>query len=217
MDLRYAWSTNQGGWCFDQIYSCKRTLKPGTIHGRSTFCIESGDTFCIPISPLKVRCLKDSRLMDHYCELHHSPSIFLRPQRTQSTSYRYYDGYDDDAAYTSHAHGWSSGPTSALTFYVAGLTVTAPQGKNWALAPHVGGPMNNAQGGFSTGLGWFGVSWELVGKKGISLDLTTPEGTQGVFTVPQGISGTIKVNGKVVHAEAGSVAVSGGVSKIVVS
>lgn len=57
---------------------------------------------------------------------------------------------------------------------------------------------------------------ELVGKEGISLDLTTPEGTQGVFTVLQGISVTITVNGKVVHAEGGSVAVNGGVSTIIV-
>lgn len=155
--------------------------------------------------------------MDHCCEfiiLPLYPFILYNPDRV---SYRYYDGYNDDAAYTSHAHGWSSGPTSALTFYVAGLTVTSPQGKNWAVAPHIGGPMNNAQGGFSTGLGWFGVSWQLVGEQGISLDVTTPEGTQGVFTVPQGISGTVKVNGKVAHVEGGIVALSGGVSKIVVS
>jgi hypothetical protein len=133
-----------------------------------------------------------------------------------SLFYRYYDGYDNDASYTSHAHGWSSGPTSALTFYVAGLTVTSPQGSNWAVAPHIGGPMNSAQGGFSTGLGWFGVSWELVGK-GMSLTVTAPEGTEGVFTIPQGISGTVKVNGTVVAAQAGNVPLRGGVSQITVS
>ncbi|KAE9407353.1 Six-hairpin glycosidase [Gymnopus androsaceus JB14] len=136
-----------------------------------------------------------------------------------SLYYRYYDGYNDDAAYTSHAHGWSSGPTSALTFYVAGLTVTSPQGQNWALAPHIGGPMNSAQGGFTTGLGWFGVIWELLDgtSGGISLNVTTPEGTQGVFTLPQGISGTVKVNGSVLDVEGGSVPLSGGALNIVVS
>ncbi|KAF5378492.1 hypothetical protein D9615_007115 [Tricholomella constricta] len=46
-----------------------------------------------------------------------------------SLSYRSYRGYNYDAAYTSHAHGWSAGPTPALTFYVLGLTVTSLQGK----------------------------------------------------------------------------------------
>lgn len=135
-----------------KIYSCKRTLKPETIHGRSTFCIESGDTFFIPISLLKVRCLKDSQLMDHYCEFHRPPFYIPTNSIYQLSLLRR----------LQRRHLSLARPTSALTFYVAGLTVISPQGKNWALAPHVGGPMNNTQGGFSTGLGWFGVSLELV-------------------------------------------------------
>jgi len=135
-----------------------------------------------------------------------------------SLYYRFSDGYDDDASYTSHAHGWSSGPTSALTFYVAGLTVTTPQGRNWALAPHVGGPIDGAQGGFTTALGWYGVIWEL-GDNGssLSLNLTTPVGTQGVFTVPKEISGTVKVNGKAVRGGGRTVELDGGVVQITVS
>lgn len=158
--------------------------------------------------------------MDHYsgCIIfYHEPVLnlpfFYSPLLT---SYRYYDGYFDDASYTSHAHGWSSGPTSALTFYVAGLTVTSPQGSNWALAPHIGGPVNSAQGGFTTGLGWFGVSWELIGER-MSLDVTTPEGTEGVFTIPKGISGTVKVNGTAVHVQEGNVPLIGGTLRITVS
>ena len=55
-----------------------------------------------------------------------------------SFAYRNYRGYDYDASYVSHSHGWSSGPTSALTNYVLGLSVTAPAGKNWKLAPQFG-------------------------------------------------------------------------------
>ena len=72
--------------------------------------------------------------------------------------YRSYDGYNYDPSYTSHAHGWSSGPTSALTYYVLGLTVTSPQGRTWQVAPHLSG-LEAAEGGFTTPLGWFGVKW----------------------------------------------------------
>ncbi|KAJ3822380.1 glycoside hydrolase family 78 protein [Lentinula raphanica] len=120
-----------------------------------------------------------------------------------SLYYRYYQGYNDDAAYTSHSHGWSSGPTSALTFYVAGLTITAPQGREWSLAPHVGGPMNRSQAGFSTALGWFGVEWERgVGESVLSLNVSSPESTSGVFTVPRGVNGTLRVNGTEVSKDA---------------
>ena len=37
--------------------------------------------------------------------------------------YRSSRGYDYDASYVSHSHGWSSGPISALTPYVLGLSV----------------------------------------------------------------------------------------------
>ncbi|KAJ3757463.1 Six-hairpin glycosidase [Lentinula raphanica] len=120
-----------------------------------------------------------------------------------SLYYRYYQGYNDDAAYTSHSHGWSSGPTSALTFYVAGLTITAPQGREWNLAPHVGGPMNRSQAGFSTALGWFGVEWERGGGESVlSLNVSSPESTSGVFTVPSGVNGLLRVNGTEVSKNA---------------
>ncbi|KIK50530.1 glycoside hydrolase family 78 protein [Collybiopsis luxurians FD-317 M1] len=134
-----------------------------------------------------------------------------------SLFYRYYQGYNDDAAYTSHAHGWSSGPTSALTIYVAGLSVTSPQGKTWNLEPHIGGPMDTAQAGFSTALGWYEIIWERAGKSGLNLNVTTPEGTNGVFTLPNGVSGTVKVNGRAVKGNGKSFELEGGALQIEVS
>ncbi|KAF5381228.1 hypothetical protein D9757_007881 [Collybiopsis confluens] len=137
-----------------------------------------------------------------------------------SLFYRYFQGYNDDAAYTSHSHGWSSGPTSALTIYVAGLSVTSPQGQTWSLAPHVGGPTGSAQAGFSTALGWYEVVWDRVGNSGLDLNVTTPAGTTGVFVVPNGISGTVKVNGRTLDPAEGntrSVKLAGGVFRITVS
>ncbi|KAJ3748405.1 hypothetical protein DFH05DRAFT_1389962 [Lentinula detonsa] len=62
--------------------------------------------------------------------------------------------------YTSHAHGWSTGPTFSLSFHLLGLTVTSPQGATWSVAPVLSG-LTAAEGGFETGLGWFGVNWTL--------------------------------------------------------
>ncbi|KAI8992817.1 Six-hairpin glycosidase [Trametes punicea] len=110
-----------------------------------------------------------------------------------SLYYRSYRGYNYDPSYTSHAHGWSSGPTSALTYYVLGLTVTSPQGHNWSVAPHTSG-LSAAEGGFTTSLGWFGVKWSLQ-KRTFTLNIDVPEGTSGTVTLP--FAGRVKVNGKV--------------------
>ena len=98
-------------------------------------------------------------------------------------SYRSYRGYNYDPAYTSHAHGWSSGPTSALTYYVLGLTVTSPQGATWQVAPHTSG-LSAAEGGFTTPLGWFGAKWSKTSKGKFSLEIDVPEGTKGTVELP---------------------------------
>lgn len=83
---------------------------------------------------------------------------YLRnPNGTQSTviegyltngsfAYRNYRGYNYDAAYVSHSHGWSSGPTSALTNYVLGLQITGRIGSLWRFAPQFG-DLERVQGG----------------------------------------------------------------------
>lgn len=110
-------------------------------------------------------------------------------------SYRSYDGYNYDASYTSHSHGWSSGPTSALTIYVLGLQVTSPMGQTWALEPHTSG-LPAAEGGFETPLGWFGVKWTSTSKS-FTMTVSTPSGTQGFVTVPSDKS--VKVDGRAVN------------------
>lgn len=110
-----------------------------------------------------------------------------------SLYYRSYDGYDYDASFISHSHGWSTGPTSALTFYVLGLTVTSPQGQTWSVAPHTSG-LPAAQGGFETPLGWFGVMWTST-TGNFSISIATPEGTTGEVQLP--FNGTVSVDGNV--------------------
>lgn len=131
-------------------------------------------------------------------------------------SYRYYDGYNDDPAYTSHSHGWSSGPTPALTFYVLGLTVTSPQGKTWSIAPHVGGGLPGTQGSFETSLGTFSVQWTLEGEQ-FKLDIDTPKGTTGVVTIPSGLNAKGYLIDGVLHsAQSQTISVEGGKHSFVV-
>ncbi|KAJ7595645.1 Six-hairpin glycosidase [Mycena floridula] len=125
--------------------------------------------------------------------------------------YRSYRGYNYDPAYTSHAHGWSSGPTSALTFYVLGLTVTSPQGLSWNVAPHLSG-LPEAEGGFSTALGWFGVQWSLTDEQ-FSILIDTPTGTTGNVVLP--MTGNVTVNGNKV-AGGPAIPLLGGKSNVVV-
>ncbi|KAH8195983.1 hypothetical protein TruAng_009849 [Truncatella angustata] len=98
-----------------------------------------------------------------------------------SFAYRYNRGYPT-ASYTSHAHGWSAGPTSALTNYVLGIEVTGVAGSEWTLKPQFGN-LTFAEGGFSTGLGKFQASWAVL-DGGYNVTISTPTGTAGVVLLP---------------------------------
>ncbi|EPQ59764.1 Six-hairpin glycosidase [Gloeophyllum trabeum ATCC 11539] len=108
-----------------------------------------------------------------------------------SLGYRAAAGYDYDDSYTSHAHGWSTGPTPALTFHVLGLQLTSPQGRTWSIAPITSG-LKSAAGGFETGLGWFGVDWSIADDT-LRVEVDTPEGTSGVVTLPG--NGSVPLSG----------------------
>ncbi|KAF9462422.1 glycoside hydrolase family 78 protein [Collybia nuda] len=109
-----------------------------------------------------------------------------------SLRYRATGGYNFDDSSISHSHGWATGPTPALTFFVLGLTITSAQGATWSVAPVLSG-LDAAEGGFETGLGWFGVKW--TNKKGVfTLTLEAPSGTRGSVTMPG--TGTLQVDGK---------------------
>ncbi|KAJ7457363.1 glycoside hydrolase family 78 protein [Mycena latifolia] len=123
-----------------------------------------------------------------------------------SLGYRAAAGYDFDHTYTSHAHGWATGPTPALTFYLLGMQLTSVQGATWSIAPVLSG-LPSAQGGMETGLGFFGVKWQVSGTK-LTLTLETPAGTEGVVTLPG--TGPMTVDGRVQPTASGSVELKGG-------
>lgn len=108
-----------------------------------------------------------------------------------SLYYRSTAGYNYDAAYTSLSHGWSSAPTQALTFYVAGLSVSG--WREWRFAPQVG-DLSAAEAGFVLPLGSFAVSWEVFGDGEFLAEVTVPEGMEG--SVELSYCQSVQVNGK---------------------
>ena len=59
--------------------------------------------------------------------------------------------------YMSNAHGWATGPTSALTFYVLGIQPTTVDG-GYDIAPQTG-DLSSTQGSLKTPLGDVKVAW----------------------------------------------------------
>ena len=106
------------------------------------------------------------------------------PRMTNST---FIEGYSTNgdlhyAPYTndpriSHAHGWATGPTSALTFYAAGLQITSALGKTWKIAPSLGG-LTSVEAGFETSLGSFATNVTSTAS-GLNISFSTPAGTVG--------------------------------------
>ena len=82
------------------------------------------------------------------------------PLGTGST---FWEGYLADGqfgyggAYMSNAHGWATGPTSALTFYVVGIRPTTIDG-GYDIAPQTGG-LHDVQGSLRTPMGDIRVAW----------------------------------------------------------
>lgn len=118
--------------------------------------------------------------------------------------YRSSRGYGYDASYVSHAHGWSSGPTSALTEYIVGLVVTEPEGRKWRIAPQFA-DLKYAEAGFMTGLGKFQAKWERNSEE-YKLRISTPKATSGEVKIPaieKGKFPRIKINGRELEKEDG--------------
>jgi hypothetical protein len=91
---------------------------------------------------------------------------------------QHYQPYTNDPK-ISHAHGWASGPTSFLTFHVAGIRLIGPAGSSWRIEPHLG-DLKRVDAGFATSLGKFRVDIARGdGNKAWVLSFKTPAGTIG--------------------------------------
>ncbi|KAK7513602.1 bacterial alpha-L-rhamnosidase domain-containing protein [Phyllosticta citriasiana] len=96
----------------------------------------------------------------------------------------------------SHAHGWATGPTSTLTFLIAGIQLKATGGSKWLIKPSLG-DLKTAEAGFKTSLGDFSVSNKKEESGAFEVAFETPEGTEGSLSVeyPDG-GGTLTVQGE---------------------
>lgn len=97
----------------------------------------------------------------------------------------HYHPYNNDAR-VSHAHGWSAGPTAVLTFYTAGLRISAAGGAGWTVAPRLGG-LKSVQAGYVAPLGDFRID--------VQADADTEVVTSLVFSTPVGTTGTVSLPG----------------------
>ena len=85
-----------------------------------------------------------------------------------------------------------------------GIGITSPQGQTWTIAPILSG-LESAEGGLETGLGWFGVKWN-VKKNILTIEISTPRVTSGTVTLPG--TGEITVNGRL--GSGGAIELRGG-------
>ncbi|HEV3355390.1 MAG TPA: alpha-L-rhamnosidase C-terminal domain-containing protein [Pseudonocardiaceae bacterium] len=106
---------------------------------------------------------------------------------------------------TSLAHGWSTGPTSALSQYVLGIAPAGPGYATWTVAPHPGN-LAWAQGQAPTPHGPLTVKWDQQHGT-FSIEVTAPPRTSGTITVPAAASTVISVNGRIVWSGHGGTTV----------
>ena len=107
-------------------------------------------------------------------------STFIEGYST--TGELHYAPYVNDAR-ISHAHGWATGPTSSLTFYVAGIQLLSSGGQTWRIAPSLGN-LTVADAGFSTAVGSFAAKTRM-SDGGFQIDFETPKGTMGDVKLPK--------------------------------
>ena len=83
---------------------------------------------------------------------------------------------------TSLAHGWGSGPTSALSKYVLGVRPIQPGYKTWLIEPQPG-DLSWAAGTTPTPYGPIAVAWRKT-SRGLRMEIDVPAGTSGIVGVP---------------------------------
>jgi len=123
------------------------------------------------------------------------------PLGTGST---FWEGYLADGqfgyggAYMSNSHGWATGPTSALTFYVLGIQPTTVDG-GYDLAPQTGN-LSSTQGSLQTPFGDIKVAWTHdVHSRTFTEQVDAPAQAVHQIEVPTyGAPTRVTLNGKIV-------------------
>ena len=120
------------------------------------------------------------------------------------TGSTFWEGYTSSGAfaysgsYTSLAHGWSTGPTGALTEYVLGITPNSASGQTYQVIPHPAS-LTHVEGTLTVATGkTIHVSYDhgTTGSFSMQVDASTNSGSVGVIAVPKfGQSRVVTING----------------------
>lgn len=103
---------------------------------------------------------------------------------TQSTFWEGFQASGEFAfqgIYMSHAHGWATGPASALTFYTLGVRPHTPGGQEYIVAPQPIG-LDWCNGSLTFGSGVVQVAWLLEGKSESGSESGYNDGNQPFFS-----------------------------------
>ncbi|KAI9644747.1 hypothetical protein NHQ30_006774 [Ciborinia camelliae] len=112
--------------------------------------------------------------------------------------YRSAAGYGD-FSYTSHSHGWGTGPVEVLITGVVGIQLVAAGGTEWRLVPQFG-DLRSAEGGITAAMGKFSAGWILMGEMGYTYWYDVPTETNGTLILPaNGMAPRVEVNGVLVE------------------
>ncbi|SFE08406.1 alpha-L-rhamnosidase [Actinacidiphila alni] len=138
-------------------------------------------------------------------------STFWEGYRTDGTS-------DYSGSYMSAAHGWSTGPTSALTYRFLGIAPSGDTGSGHRVEPHPG-EQRFAQGQLTTAKGVIGASWQQRGGGDFDLTVKAPSGAVDEIAVPVADphGQVVRLDGRVVwqrSARRSGVTFSGGYVRI---
>jgi alpha-L-rhamnosidase-like protein len=124
------------------------------------------------------------------------------------TGCTFWEGYNSDGSfcysnvsvsYTSLSHGWSTGPTSALTFYVLGVAPDTAAGQTYHVVPHPG-DLTHAEGDLTLAAGkTVTVSYDVspsCTSFSLHVDASTNTGSVGTIAVPTfGATHTVQIDG----------------------
>ena len=106
-----------------------------------------------------------------------------------------------EGAYTSMAHGWSTGALPALSNELLGIRPTGPGFDTWQVRPHPGS-VQWARGRVPTPRGPLDADWSHPAPGSFSLALTAPAGTSGTVAVPtDGLPVTVRLDGRTLRAQ----------------
>ena len=126
----------------------------------------------------------------------------------------FWEGFQEDGglgyggSYMSHAHGWASGPTFAMTQWVLGVAPDSAMGQTFHVTPHVG-DLTHVEGTLTMSPGKVvAVSYDHAscGDFTLLVDSSSHTGAVGVVAVPRfGQSRVVQLNGTTVWNGTGDV------------